>query len=158
MCYTEKGLISLPRLCKETAGSNLDGAIYSERKWILSKVSPHALAPLLTNPFLVSLGSLQRLVSAKPKEVVLPTDFSTAGNATEIMPFTAHVPRHPNIPRFANNLIIVWGQGLSRGKEIRVLSSNPTALWIKSTVCFLLQTWTQICQLYPHFCIFSEIP
>lgn len=65
---------------------NSYGGIYNERKWIPSKVSPHALALLLTNPFLLSLGSLQRLVSAKPREVVLPTDFSTAGNTTEIMP------------------------------------------------------------------------
>lgn len=154
MFYDKKGLISLPWLQGECCNS--DGDIYNERKWILSKVSPHALALLLTNPFLLSLGSLQRLVSAKPREVVLPTDFSTAGNTTEIMPFKAHVPRHPNVQRFASNLI-VWREGLSRGKEIKVLSSYPTSLWIKATGCFLLETWSQMCQLYPCLCTFSKI-
>lgn len=122
-----------PWLCKETAVTNLAGAIYSKGKWILSKVSPHALALLLMNPFLVSLRS------AKPKEVVLPTCFSTAGSTNKIIPMKSHVPRHPNIQRFTSNLIIVWEE-LSRGKEIRVLPSHPTAFWIKFIICFLLQT------------------
>lgn len=46
-------------------------------------------------------------MSVKMKEVVLPTDFSTAGNTNKIMPFRANVPRHPNVQRFDNNLLIV---------------------------------------------------
>lgn len=123
-----------PWLYKETAVTNLAGAIYSKGKWILPKVSPYTLARLLMNPFLVSLGS------AMPKEVVLPTDFNTAGSTNRIITIKSHVSRHPNIQRFTSNLIIVWGEELSREKEIRVLSSHPTALWIKFMVCFLLQT------------------
>lgn len=106
ICCAKEGLNYLPWLCKETAVSNSVETIYSKRKWILSKASPHALALVLTNPFLLRLGSLQSPVSAKLKEVVLPTDFSTAGNTVEIMPFKDHVPRHPNVQRFASNLIL----------------------------------------------------
>lgn len=103
ICCAKKGLNYLPWQCKETDMSN---SCYSKRKWILSKMSPHALALVLTNPFLLSLGSFQNLVSAKPKEVVLPTDFSAARNTAEIMPFKDHVPGHPNVQRFANNLTL----------------------------------------------------
>lgn len=81
--------------------TNLAGAIYSQGKWILSKVSPCALALLLMNPFLVSLRS------AKTKEVVLPTYFSTTGSTNKIITIKSHVPRQPNIQRFTSNLIIV---------------------------------------------------
>lgn len=141
-CVVPRGDSPLsPWLCKETAVTDLAGAIYSEGKWILSKVSPCTLALLLMNPFLVILRS------AKPKEVVLPTYFSTAGSTNKIIPIKSHVPWHLNIQRFTSNLIIVWEE-LSRGKEIRVLSSHPTALWIKFIICFLLQTF---CFYKPNF-------
>jgi len=67
--------------------SNSDGASLQGEEVNPIQSVPTCSRPAADKPVLLSLGSLQRLVSAKPKEVVLPTDFSTSGNTTEIMPF-----------------------------------------------------------------------
>lgn len=148
----KKGLISILWLCKETAVSNSAAAIYSKRKWILSKVSPHALASLLTNQFLVSLGSLHRLVSAKPKEVVLPTDFSINGNTTKRMPFKAHV-QYTLIFRDLQVISLLCEKNYRKERSLESCPHIP-----QPNACFILQTWTQVCQLYPACALSAKPP